>query len=75
MNQKVNKSNTNKGSQGTHGTHGTVHIICKEPDMQGKMPRSSKTPHLQKYKNRNMKKLEQRELPLPSNVPPPPSPK
>lgn len=47
MNQKVNKSNTNKGSQGTHGTHGThgtVHIICKEPDMQGKMPRSSKTP-------------------------------
>lgn len=47
MNQKVNKSNTNKGSQGTHGTHGThgtVHIICKESDMQGKMPRSSKTP-------------------------------
>ena len=41
MNQKVNKSNTNKGSQGTHGT---VHIICKEPDMQGTMPRSSKTP-------------------------------
>ena len=34
-----------------------------------------KLPHLQNHKNRSMKKLEQRELPRPANVPPPPSPK
>lgn len=41
MNQKVNKSNADKGSQRVHGTAQTIY---KGPDMQSQMPRSSKTP-------------------------------